>query len=221
MNMNTKSDAITILCYGDSNTWGQKPDKTGRYPANVRWTGILQKDLGDDYYVIEEGLSSRTTDLEYTRKPGRNGKTYLPPCIASHNPLDIVILMLGTNDLKIEFDRSPSQIASAVSGLVGDVKNHAWNKQKSIPQIIVVSPILVDAEATSFKTTYPESYDEESALKSQQLAKELSAITKSNDCHFLDAASVSHAGQDGIHFDEASHPALGMLIADYIGRMKF
>jgi lysophospholipase L1-like esterase len=219
--MNIKPNAITILCYGDSNTWGQKPDKSGRYPANIRWTGALQQSLGDNYYIIEEGLSSRTTDLEYSRKPGRNGKTYLTPCIASHNPLDFVIVMLGTNDLKIEFDRSAAQIATAISRLVEDIKNNAWNKQKSIPEIIVVSPILIDDLAPDFKNFYSENYDDESALKSQRLASELVNIAKNSDCHFLDAATVSRSDSDGVHFDEASHPALGKLIANYIEQIKF
>jgi lysophospholipase L1-like esterase len=71
--MNTLPSAKTILCYGDSNTWGQTPEKSGRRPANIRWTGVLQAELGSEYYVIEEGLSSRTTDLDYAKKPGRNG----------------------------------------------------------------------------------------------------------------------------------------------------
>ena len=72
--MNINPNAATILCYGDSNTYGQKPDKSGRYAADVRWTGRLQNALGGDYYVIEEGLSSRTTDLDYDPRSGKNGK---------------------------------------------------------------------------------------------------------------------------------------------------
>ncbi len=71
--MNTNPNAISILCYGDSNTYGQRPDGTkGRYAADVRWTGQLQSLVGDGYCVIEEGLTSRTTNLEYAKKPGRN-----------------------------------------------------------------------------------------------------------------------------------------------------
>lgn len=219
--MNTKPDAITILCYGDSNTWGQKPDKTGRYAADVRWTGVLQQSLGNNYYIIEEGLSSRTTDLDYSRKPGRNGKSYLIPCLASHNPIDLVVLMLGTNDLKIEFNRSASKIASAVDGLVDDIKGDAWNKQRSAPKIIILSPILIDSSAEDFNNFYSENYNEESASKSRQLAKELQIVADNSGAHFLDAAAVSHVGSDGIHFDEASHPALGRFLADYIKQMSF
>jgi lysophospholipase L1-like esterase len=116
--MNTNPASMSVLCFGDSNTWGQKPDKSGRYGVDVRWTGRLQKQLGEQYSVIEEGLGSRTTDLEYGKKPGRNGKTYLQPCLESHNPLDLVVLMLGTNDLKIEFHRSAQDVAEAIGGLV-------------------------------------------------------------------------------------------------------
>lgn len=220
--MNTNSKATTVLCYGDSNTWGQKPDKTGRYPADIRWTGVLQRDLGiDEYYIIEEGLSSRTTDLEYSRKPGRNGKAYLMPCIGSHNPLDVVLIMLGTNDLKTEFNRSAADIAEAVSGLVDDVQALALNRHKSPTQVVIVSPILVDGQAPDFQKFYSDHYDDSSVVKSQMLAELLHQVAYRKNCHFVNAADVAHAGTDGIHFDEASHLALGKLLAEYIANPKF
>src|SRR6478672_7408743 len=112
--MTTNPDAKRILCFGDSNTWGRIPHVPGRYPVNVRWTGRLQKLLGDNFEIIEEGLGSRTTDLNYAKKPGRNGRAYLTPCLDSHNPLDVVVIMLGTNDAKIEFNRNAQDIALAV-----------------------------------------------------------------------------------------------------------
>ena len=126
--MNTLPATIKVLCYGDSNTHGQKPDKSGRYPSNERWTGLLQDALGDSYYVIEEGLGSRTTDLDYNKKSGRNGRTYLMPCLSSHGPLDIVIIMLGSNDLKTEYGRNAPDIANALQGLIADVRQDAmWS----------------------------------------------------------------------------------------------
>jgi len=216
--MNTKPDAITVLCYGDSNTWGQKPDKTGRYNADIRWTGVLQEKLGDGYYIIEEGLSSRTTDLEY-RKPGRNGKTYLVPCIASHNPLDIVVIMLGTNDLKTEFKRSVEEVAHAIHGLVGDVKVNALTKEKKIPRIIIVSPIYINSHAPKFKEFYTGIYDGESGSKSRKLATQLEDIAREDECTFVDASTVSESGIDGIHFSEESHPKLGFLLANTIKQL--
>ncbi len=206
--MNTSPQAITILCYGDSNTWGQKPDKSGRFPADVRWTGLLQKALGNDYYVIEEGLGSRTTDLDYARKPGRNGKTYLEPCLDSHNPLDYVILMLGTNDLKLDFNRSAADIANAISGLVVMIKEKAKTKDGNPTKVILVSPILVDDTAPHFAEFYTGYYDHEAVTKSEQLSAEIQKVAEANDCLFVNAAEVASPGDDGLHFSQEAHAGL-------------
>jgi lysophospholipase L1-like esterase len=214
--MNTKPDAVNVLCFGDSNTWGQKPDKTGRYPADTRWTGVLQKLLGEDYYIIEEGLSSRTTDLDYDRRPGRNGKTYLEPCIDSHNPLDVVIIMLGSNDFKMEFSRSVVDIADALKDLVNIVKERARTAHGTIPKVILVSPILVDDTAPRFAEFYMGYYNHDSVLKSQELAAAVRQVAAEGECTFVDASTVAHSGEDGLHFNAASHPAMGKLMADTV-----
>jgi lysophospholipase L1-like esterase len=211
--MNTNPSAIKVLCYGDSNTWGQKPDKSGRYTEDVRWTGVLQKLLGDSYYIIEEGLGSRTTDLEYDRKPGRNGKTYLQPCLESHSPLDIVVLMLGTNDLKIQYGRSAQDVAAALEGLVDTVRQYAKNPRGETPKIILVSPILINPEAPDFSKFYADHYDERSGSESKLLAQEISKIADKTIASFIDASQVSQPGTDGIHFSEASEAPLAELIA--------
>ena len=216
--MNTQPTAKTILCFGDSNTWGQKPDKTGRFPANVRWTGVLQTILGDDYYIIEEGLSSRTTDLEYSKKPGRNGRAYLDPCLDSHRPLDLVILMLGTNDLKTEFDRSAKQIAEATRGLIELIQEKTKTNIMSVP-ILLVSPIHIVDTAPRFAEFYTGTYDHEAALKSQQLAIEMKRVADETGCQFIDAATVAEPGEDGSHMSEPSHPALGKTIAKIVKEM--
>ena len=214
--MNTNPIAKTILCYGDSNTWGQTPDRTGnRFPANIRWTGVLQQQLGNEYYVIEEGLSSRTTNLDYAKKPGRNGRTYLEPCLDSQSPLDVVILMLGTNDLKIEFNRSEEEIAQAIKGLAELIQTKTAKSGKPA-QIVLVSPILIDGDMPKHKEWYSSYYDEQSAEKSRKLAALIKIITHDMGCQFVDAAAVAKAGQDGIHFDEVSHLALGKLLSDKI-----
>ncbi|PIX76714.1 MAG: arylesterase, partial [bacterium (Candidatus Ratteibacteria) CG_4_10_14_3_um_filter_41_18] len=97
------------LCYGDSNTWGYIPATAKRYAVGCRWPGVLQKLLGDSWEVIEEGVNSRTTVFDDPKHIGKNGKTYLVPCLETHNPIDIVILYLGTNDLKERFNRSVEQ----------------------------------------------------------------------------------------------------------------
>lgn len=211
--MNIHANAKTILCYGDSNTFGQRSDDVnkGRWPANVRWTGRLQQHLGDDYYVIEEGLSSRTTTIDYAKKPGRNGQTYLIPCLQSHNPIGLVILMLGTNDFKDEFQRSAQDVANAVAELVADIRQYAHNNEQPT-QILVVSPIHIDANAPHFASLYGAKYSAESVQKSLDLTACLAQVAHDNDCMFFDAATVATAGEDGLHLNEASHEPLAQAL---------
>lgn len=214
--MNLNPRAKTILCYGDSNTYGQKPDKLHRYPADVRWTGCLQQQLGDDFYLVEEGLGSRTTDLDYDKKPGRNGKTYLAPCLQSHNPLDVVVIMLGTNDLKMEYSRNASQIAEALAGLVGDVQRHARNIDGKSPNIILASPTLIDDNAPYFTKFYHDYYNADSVEESHKLANAIEDVAKRYDCAYINAAASAKAGEDGIHWDEKSGVNFAVAIAKVV-----
>lgn len=209
--MNTDPNAVKVLCFGDSNTWGQKPDKTGRHPADIRWTGRLQKLLGDSYYIVEEGLGGRTTDLD-DRKPGRNGKAYLVPCLISHTPLDVVVLMLGTNDLKMQYNRSAESIAQAISSLVDDIKQYSQNKLGNPPKVILVSPILINSEAPRFAEFYTGIYDERAAQESRKLATAISQLAEKTGCIFVDAADVAQSGEDGIHFSDDSHEPLARAL---------
>lgn len=212
--MNTNPQATKILCYGDSNTYGQKPDKTGRYEANVRWTGVLQELLGSSYYIVEEGLGSRTTDLNYDRKPGRNGKTYLAPCLHSHDPIDVITIMLGTNDLKIEYRRSAEDIADALGGLIDDVHEYGETKTGDKPKIILINPIEINDQAPRFAEFYTGYYDAESMEESKKLSDVIKKIADEKGVLFLDAATVSRPGEDGIHFDVESEQSLAELIAN-------
>jgi len=113
----------TILCYGDSNTWGYNPATGGRFSRDKRWTRVLVQELVDGYYVIEEGLNGRTTALsDPIEGPHKNGKEYLVPCLESHQPLDLVTIMLGTNDLKKRFSLSAFDIANGAGVLVDIVR---------------------------------------------------------------------------------------------------
>jgi lysophospholipase L1-like esterase len=111
-----------IMCFGDSLTWGWNPIESGipieRYSKEKRWTGILASELGPEFEVLEEGLSGRTTNLDDPTDPRLNGANYLPSALASHLPLDLVVLMLGTNDTKSYFHRSPFEIAAAISSVL-------------------------------------------------------------------------------------------------------
>ena len=108
----------TVLCFGDSNTWGYSPVDGTRYPLDIRWTGVLQKSLGVDYRIIEEGLNGRTTFINEDERPLRSGSDVLQIILESHRPLDFVIIMLGTNDLKVEFNLSVEEIAQGAKPFV-------------------------------------------------------------------------------------------------------
>jgi lysophospholipase L1-like esterase len=215
--MNTNPKATVVLCYGDSNTFGQRSDDVnrGRWPANIRWTGQLQELLGERYYIIEEGLSSRTTDLEHT-KPGKNGRSYLVPCLQSHNPIDIVVLMLGTNDTKIMYDRSADDIALALDGLIDDIMHFGRTKDGETPKIILVSPIRINVEALNFDELYSKKYDQNSASVARNLGATVELLAHKLKCEFVDASLVAEPGEDGVHLSQESHSKLATSLATKI-----
>jgi len=210
--------AYTVLCFGDSNTNGIPADDENyvRLPADVRWTGRLQRLLGDGYYVIEEGLGGRTTDLDYADRPGCNGRTYFGPCLQSHDPLDVVVIMLGTNDLKTEFDRPPAAIAAALDGYISDVADNAENRAGGPPRTILVSPIHIDDSQPAFAEMNGQNFDASAPERSRRLAAELRRVAEARGVLFADAATVVRAGDDGVHFSLDSHDRLAELIAAMI-----
>src|SRR5258708_3847860 len=188
--MNTDTRAIRILCYGDSNTWGRSGENTTRYPVNVRWTGILQEKLGYGFEVIEEGLRSRTTNLDDDdpQFPGRNGLTYLRPCLESQHPLDLVVLWLGTNDLKVKFNRNSTEVAAALEELVSEIKD---------AKILLISPPIVKEHVLKPKSQFVGAGE-----KSRQLAILIEKLAQKTGCLFLDIALLVEPGDfDGVHLE--------------------
>jgi lysophospholipase L1-like esterase len=135
----------TILCFGDSNTWGCRPltslENIPRYGPDVRWGSVLRTSLGEGYWVIEEGLNGRTTvwadpvEGEY-----KSGKSYLTACLESHAPLDLVTILLGTNDLKHRFGLSAWDIAACAGVLVQIVQSSAFGPNGSAPRVLLICP---------------------------------------------------------------------------------
>lgn len=205
--------AARILCFGDSNTWGAIPQNKERYLAADRWPGVLQVELGAAFDVIEEGLSGRTTDVDYADRPGRNGKAYLLPCLQSQNPLSGVVLMLGTNDIKVEFNRSAADIARAIHTLVDIIREYSRNEQGDAPHILLVSPAPINPETDIFKEKYTAYMNNQSVETSKLLAAEIKKVADATDCAFLDAGSVAQVSADGVHLTREAHAKLGMAIA--------
>jgi lysophospholipase L1-like esterase len=210
------SNVKSILCYGDSLTWGWVPVLEGaptiRYPFQHRWTGVMAAALGTAYNVIEEGLSARTTCLDDPNDPRLNGSAYLPSALASHLPLDLVILMLGTNDTKSHFNRTPYQIANGMAKLVGQIASSAGGVGTTYeaPKILVVAPPpLAKMPHPFFEGMFEGGHE-----KTATFAKQFGAMADFMKVAFLDAGSVlSTDGCDGIHFTVENNLVLGTALA--------
>jgi len=200
-----------ILCFGDSNTHGSNPEKFVRYERNQRWTGILQQMLGSSYYVIEEGLGGRTTVFDDINIIGASGINYIEPCIMSHKPLDLLIIMLGTNDTKECINVSPNEINDGLIKLV--------NRVKSLPQcfrdgnvnilIICPTPILNNIYNIEFGAVMGRGCSE----KSYELANKYRDTAKSLNCHYLNAGEyIKCSDIDCVHLSSESHRILGNVI---------
>lgn len=199
----------TVLCYGDSNTWGSDPRTRERFLEDVRWPGVLARELGDGFRVIEEGLSGRTTvrddPIEGAHK---NGRTYLRACLESHKPLDLVTVMLGTNDLKGRFAASASDIAQGAASLAEQILHSGCGPGGSAPVVLLISPPPVG------KLTDMAEMFEGAQEKSARFAGHYRRFAEQYGCGFLDAGAViASSDLDGIHLEADEHRKLGEAVA--------
>ena len=212
----------SILCFGDSLTWGWIPVTEGaptlRYPYHHRWTGAMAAALGDGFHIIEEGLSARTTTLDDPNDPRLNGCAYLPSALASHLPLDLVILLLGTNDTKSYFRRTPYEITTGMAKLVGQVGASAGGVGANYPapQVLVVAPPPLAPMPHPFFDGMFEGGREKTAA----LAEQYRAMADFMKVGFFDAGSVIKTeGCDGIHLTAENNMALGKALAAKLAQM--
>jgi len=208
-----------ILCYGDSNTWGCKPITTlgviERFDRNERWTGVMRGLLGDDFLIIEEGLNARTTvhddPIDGAHK---NGKPYLLPCLETHVPLDLVIIMLGTNDLKSRFALSAYDIANGIKPLLEIVASIAPKNGGVVPQTLVIAPPPL-ARLSLLAGMF-----DGGSEKSEQLAPHYETIAGLFNSHYLNAGDViASSDDDGIHLEADQHGLLGTAVAEKAGKI--
>lgn len=203
-----------VLCYGDSNTWGFDPVTRNRYPEHIRWTGVLAERLGPDYRIIEEGLNARTTRWDDPMESGRNGLTYLVPCVDTHRPLDMIIVMLGTNDLKQRFGLSASDIAQSAAGLAVLARRHGQTADGTPPVALLVAPPAVTT-LTDLDQMFTGAQE-----KSRQFSHYFRLAAGWNQLPFFDAGSVIVSSEkDGIHFDAGEHRTLGEALAREVQRL--
>ncbi len=199
-----------VLCFGDSNTYGFDAATGARFARDVRWPGVLAARLGDGWRVIEEGLGGRTTIFDDPVLPGRNGSTYLPPCLGSHAPLDVVAITLGTNDLKARFGASAAQIAGGVGVLVRLALESGAGPDGAAPAVLVLGLPRLGRVATPAELHgAPE--------KAAELPALLAATATEFGVDFLDLSDVSFGDLDGYHLGADGHRAIGEKVAARLG----
>lgn len=197
----------TVLCYGDSNTYGFNPLNAMRYPENVRWTGRLAALLGEEYRVIEEGCNGRTTVFDDPVDGWKNGLSYLKPCLNSYKPIDIVIMMLGSNDLKNVFAASAETISKGAERLVEEIYDFADTKQSYRPVVIVVSPPEVGPGICSSPFSY--AFDKTAVSRSKEFSGYYREMAERNGCIFFNAAEYVKASEaDSLHLMPPEHEKL-------------
>ncbi|MGI6777816.1 MAG: SGNH/GDSL hydrolase family protein [Acetivibrionales bacterium] len=202
---------ISILCYGDSNTYGLNGETGKRFERSIRWTGVLQKLLGEEYYVIEEGLGGRTTVWDDPIEEYKNGKKYLLPCLESHKPIDMIVIMLGTNDLKLRFSVSACDIAQGMENLIRTILKSESGRESEPPRVLLMSPPPV-GHLTGLAEIL-----EGSEEKSRKLAAYYRDIAARYSLDFLDTGKiVVPCEADGVHLDEENHAKLAAAVAEVI-----
>ncbi len=204
-----------ILCYGDSNTYGYNPSNGLRYPKNIRWTGLLQEMLGSDFVVIEEGCNGRTTVFDDIEEPWKNGLPYLKPCLNTHKPVDIVILMLGSNDLKEYFHATAEQIADGAGQLVDIIKEFTEVKQGFIPKIILVSPPEIGKGIE--RSPFFGHFQLDAIERSREFPRYYEKVAQDKGCVFVKASErVKASDEDSLHLSPDGHRALAEMLFDAV-----
>jgi|TARA_B100000965_G_C19493440_1_gene714094 lysophospholipase L1-like esterase len=194
-----------ILCFGDSNTWGYDPATQTRFSKDIRWTGVLQQLLGSKYNVIEEGLNGRTTNVNEKQdhglgyfRPFRSAMDLLSVLIETNSPLDLIIVMLGTNDLKTNFNQSSEMIAKNMRLVCESIIDNDYFQSKSI---ILVSPTHINEESPNLLDSFIGT-----TQASQSFSNSYRKISDDLDLYFLDASeSVKTNKIDGLHWDAMQH----------------
>ncbi len=205
-----------ILVYGDSNTWGFDPAAWSsaamelmRYSEDIRWTGLLQKALGKNAFIIEEGLCGRTTAFDDKECDGRNGLASLPAILKATQPLDAAIIMLGTNDCKSAFNASSKEITAGLELCLKMLLNAVAPEN-----ILLISPLFLETAALDF------GFNDRSIAVSRELKLDFKDLADKYGTAFLAASDIAKAScLDGQHLTEEGHRALCDAVLKSISSM--
>lgn len=209
---------MRIICFGDSNTWGFNPETFGRHQA--RWTQVLAT-LRPQDTIIEEGLNGRTITAMDWKNPERHGMTALPIIMKTHEPVDMVFIMLGTNELKTMFQYGANHIANGLGEMVKWLKNtYNWERTGKIPHIVLAAPICLHPDIMQHPEMWYNEFGEHGIRQSEHLATAISRIAEKYQVGFIDMSRVAEPSSvDYVHMDVENHQkiayAVAQLLAEY------
>lgn len=206
-----------IVCFGDSNTYGYDPSTGGRFDENTRWPKVLQKLLGDGYEIFEEGQNGRTIANEDPWEGGTKcGMDYVLPMLETKRP-DLLIIMLGSNDLKKKFNLPAADIAGSLQTMLMKIRGYCDNfiNCRETKILVVSPPALSEPFSESYFAIF---FDENDVVaRSKELAKWYEMVADQYGCEFLNAtASVSAGSVDHLHLDPKGHEAMAHLVREAI-----
>lgn len=204
----------TILCYGDSLTWGFNAETMTRHVFADRWPSALQAELGEDFRTIAEGLNGRTTAYDDNLAgEDRNGARILPTILGTHSPLDLIVIMLGSNDMKPWIHGNPLGAAHGMKRLVEIVRGHPYPLGAATPNILLVAPPPVSRTNNSEYAAMFKGGD----AASRQLPDAYRRVADDMNCAFFDAGTVAQtAAFDGVHLDAANTRVIGVALAPVV-----
>ncbi len=208
-----------IVCFGDSNTWGFDASTCGRFSKDIRYPRVLEKRLNArssdiKYRVIEEGLSGRTFAFDDPISDGLSGVDYISPCLRSHDPIDLLIIMLGTNDTKERFSATARNIAQAAERLIDIAKSLPVYKSGK-PNILLIAPARIEEGCED--TLAGKAMGSGCELKSVQLITELKKSAVFKKCHFLNSDEFIKMNEiDYMHFTEESHLIMAEKLSEIV-----
>ena len=207
----------TILAFGDSLTWGVNAETDLRHPYDVRWPNVLAAGLNNKARVYEEGMNGRTTVFpDPTNTADRNGAVALPILLTTHQPLDLVIIMLGTNDIKFANRCTAFDASMGMERLIKLVKSHDFSRGYKVPQVLIMSPhCLVKTKDEWFNELWGHAIAE-----SKRFAEHYARVAQEQGVHFFDAGSVAVADPlDGGHLDAENTIAIGKALVPVVKRI--
>lgn len=207
-----------ILCFGDSLTWGYDPVTCERFDEETRWPCVLQSLLGDDFAVVEEGQNGRTIATDDPTKGFKSGLDYVIPCIESHKPLEMMIIMLGTNDIKTKYCYTAGDIADEMKLFLERVLSYNHFRLGDKMKVLLVSPPLI-GEGMAESRFYDKFHDDFAREVSMELGEQFGKLAEAYGVLFFDSADVVVASkEDSLHLDAENQRKLGRAIFENIYR---